>query len=78
MSISIVSYTYTCEAYATNVRGTAVSICAVAARIASICAPSLSISLYSINPRLTIGVYFLASSVNVINMLLIRADKRGA
>jgi len=78
MCINVITYTYTCEAFPTNVRGTAVSICALHARVASIFAPSLSLSLYTISPRLTIGVYFVVSTINVFNMLFIRADKRGA
>jgi MFS family permease len=77
MGISIITYTYTCEAFPTKVRGSAVSVCAVCGRFASILGPSLSLFLYQINPKIPIVLYALFGLLNMINMFFSRPDRRG-
>jgi MFS family permease len=75
--LSLATYCYTNEAYPTRIRGTAVSVCAVSARIASISGPTIVVAMYQLNPKIPVSVFLGLSVLNMINITCMPEDKRG-
>ena len=73
----IVVYPFTSEAYPTKIRGTALTINAMFARVMGAVMPEIIYALYGMGPKVPIILFTIVSIITCINLFLTGFDRTG-
>ena len=73
----IVVYPFSSEAYPTNIRGTALTMNAMFARVMGAVMPEVIYALYAIGPKVPIILFTIVSIITLINLFMTGFDRTG-